>query len=502
MRGLFEKILAILHVRSRVAGLEVSDEAVRLAYFDGKNWQMNAIRLEPGVMERGIIKNKDAFAAALLELKIKSGIGGRDGKKKANVVVAFSSANPYSKVFSLPSIEGDNLEKAVALNLDMASPGEKSELYPGWQIVNRDVGKGSIEILTSFIQRGMVDGIVEALFMVGFTPVAVESKALALTRVFREKGAAIDISKPYVFVAVDSAGVEFLVVKNGAPYFEYARHWADIADGKGEVTTAAFEDDLKASLKQVLNFYAQQWPEPLAAVVLSTVAFRDEVERTIAQNVSVPAVRLSLTMGQPISSEWLVALGSCLRGSDGKLSGGQEVSFLGEELQDRFNEEQVLHFLGFWQAIVPVSLAILAISFVTAYIFLGHVQADIEGNAGFTPIPSQVAAMSALEASSSAFNNEVAMIQGIESMQDVSYALIGDVASVAAANDITISSFSFGGLGIPIALSGIASSESQVVAFKSALENDKHVSGVDLPLTGIQPAGTNYSFSVTFGYSP
>ena len=95
----------------------------------------------------------------------------------------------------------------------------------------------------------------------------------------------IDLQKPYILVDVDSDGVQFLVVRDGALYFEYSHRWADIENAKGEISMEAFEDELKTSLRQVLNFYAQHWTEPLAAVVLSAVAFHDEIERVIAENI-------------------------------------------------------------------------------------------------------------------------------------------------------------------------------------------------------------------------
>jgi hypothetical protein len=496
----FEKLLAILRVRPVVAGLEVSDEVIRLAYFDGKLWQMHAIRLLPGVVENGQVKDRNAFVASLGELKVKSGITGHDRKKKANVVVTLGSANPYSKVFTLPIIEGESLENAIVLNLEMVSPDDREKTYGSWQIVSRDTSAGTVEVLASFIERGLVDGIVDALLAAGFTSVAVESKALALTRVLREKGTAIDAKKPYIFIAVDSTGVDFLIVKNGVPYFEYDRRWMDIGDAKGEIPMDVFKSDLATGLRQVLNFYAQRWSDPLGGVVLSTVAFHDEIENTIAANAGLPAVRLTLEMGQPISSEWLAVLGSCLRGSKVKLGERQEITFLGEELQDRFHEEQAIRFLAFWQVILPVSLAILVVVVIGANVFLGGLRNSIESESGFSLLPSQNMAIAQFEASSTDFNNEVAMISGVEANQDPSYGIMDDISTISAANGVTISRLSFSSLQTPLTLSGLASSEAQVLAFKAALEADSHISQVTLPLSAIQPAGTNYSFSLTFFY--
>lgn len=492
MKHFFEKILSFLHIQSVVAGLEVSDQVIRIAYFGGHAWHMHAIRLGPGVMEEGVIKDRAAFVAALGELKAKSNVVGRNPNKKVNVVVSMSSAIPYSKVFRLPEVAGESLEKAIELNLEMASPSGASEMYSGWQIVGRDTTANQVEVLSAFMERPAVDDMVDTLSSAGYIAVAVESKALALTRVFRQKGSGIDISKPYILVDVDGDGIEFLIIRNGQLYFEYDHRWADIENTKGEVPFAAFEEELKMSLRQVLNFYAKQWPEPPAAVVLSTVAFHEEIEKAIAQSISLPAVRLTLVMGQSVSPDWLVALGCSLR------DGG--VSFLGVELADKFRAEELLNFLSFWRLVVPGALAVLVCTFIITNVLLSATKASIESAPAYNLVPEQSAEVAELAASSTAFNNEVAAIQSIEnSPVPRESAIIGDVQSMAAENSITISKMTFDG-NAAISFSGIAPSEGSISSFKDAIVADTHISDFNLPLTSIQPAGQNYSFLMTFEY--
>ena len=252
MKSFFEKILSLLRVRTIVAGMEVSDQAIRLVHFAKGVWQLHAIRLEPGIMENGVIKDKDAFIASLVELKTKSGISG-GSKRKINVVVSLSSGSPYIKTFKLPEIEGEDLGKAVELNLEIASPGSASETYSGWEMIGREEAAGQVDILSGFIDRPIVDAAVDALFSAGYIPMAIESKSLALTRVFREKGSGIDLQKPYILVDVDSDGVQFLVVRDGALYFEYSHRWADIENAKGEISMEAFEEESLRTVKEELS---------------------------------------------------------------------------------------------------------------------------------------------------------------------------------------------------------------------------------------------------------
>ena len=63
-----ERLVSALRVRQNAGGLEVSDEVLRFAYYDGALWQLQSVRLAPGVVVDGRIKDREAFRAALLEL--------------------------------------------------------------------------------------------------------------------------------------------------------------------------------------------------------------------------------------------------------------------------------------------------------------------------------------------------------------------------------------------------------------------------------------------------
>jgi Tfp pilus assembly protein PilN len=497
----FQKLLALLRVRATAAGLEVNDQVLRLAAFDGKIWQMHAIRLEPGVLENGRIKDRALLIAALVALKAKLG-GGRDKAKKLNVVVAMSSVETYTQVFSLPVVQGKDLDQAVALNLQMASPLEAGEAYYGWQDLGRNESGLQLEILSTFVQHKAVDEMVDALFEAGFLAMAVESRALALTRVLREKGAGVDVAKPYLFVNIDNSGIDFLIIRNGSLHFEYATPWRDLMDEKGEIAVPKFETALAASVRQVLNFYTQHWPDSLSTIILSAVALQEQAEKVIALNAAIPAARLTLVMGQPISSEWLMALGSSLRGTGHKIK-SHEINLLGDDSRDRFHEEQLLHFLRFWRAIVPGALVLLVITFGVADTFLSKTRAEIESHSDFSLTGTQTSEIGALQESANVFNASVALIAATESGLKPKGVILERLLEVGTPKRVTINTLSFQSYGAPISISGSAFAEDAVVAFKEELDHDPHFTAVNLPLNGVQRQGTDsVTFSMTFLYNP
>ena len=493
----FHKLLSFLRVRSVAGGLEISDQVLRLVYYNGKTWQMAAVRLAAGVMEKGKIKNNETLIAALRELKMKIPFS-RNKKKMMNVVVSLSSVPIYNQVFSLPTIEGKELDKAIDLNVQMLSPIDINQAYFGWEFLGRDDASLKSEVSSAFADKNIVDAMTQALYAAGFITVGVESRALAFVRILREKGGGVDITKSYLVLNIDNSGIDFLVVRKGKLYFEYATQWSDLGDEKGQIPVAKFVETLEASLRQVMNFYTQRWPEPLAAIILSAVAFQQEAEKAIGESISLPIIHLTLVMGQPVSSEWLVALGCSLRSLNPTIK-DKEINLSGEGALDTFHKEQLVDFMVLWRVLVPTVLALLIIMFALADNFLSLTKKGIESQPAFSQQENK--ALAAFEASSTAFNNSVALAANAEGQLSNNYLMIADITNTAAANDVAITHISFQGTGTAILVVGTAPAESQIIAFKNAIQADAHFGTVTLPLSNIQQGNGGYSFSMQFPLS-
>ena len=495
----FQKILSFLRIHSISGGLEISDQVLRLVYFNGKAWQMAAIKLAPGVLEKGIIKNSENFISSLRELKLKVP-AVKNIKKKMSVVFSLSSVNIYSQVFTLPILDGDELESAIQLNVQTLSPGAAAQTYSGWQLLGRDDVNLRLDISAAFVDKQIVDDMVQALFTAGFLTVGVESRALALVRILREKGAGIDIDKSYLLLNIDNSGLDFLIIRKGQLYFEYTNQWSDFADEKGQIPVDKFEEMLAASLRQVTNFYSQHWPEPLSAVILSASAFGEQAEKAITDVAVLPIIRLTLVMGQPISSEWLVALGCSLRGFHSSLH-NKEINLSGEGAMDTFHKEQFLHFIIFWRVMVPVVLASVVVMFFLADQFLISTAKGISAQSVFGAQGDQLNQIVALEASATAFNQSVSLVQLIKQQERPVSPFLTTLANLASANNITVDHISFPGFSATVILSGLSAKEDNILAFKSSLTAANGFSSVTLPLSGIQSNNGTYSFTMNFTVS-
>src|SRR3989344_7856821 len=460
-------LLAALRVRPFVAGMEISDAVLRFVYSDGKQWHLSGVRLAPGVMEGGKIKKYDEFVASVRSLKLQA-FGEHEAKKRVSVIASLSSVNIYSQVFSLPVIEGENLEKAIQLNIQMVSPINVAEAYSGWQTIGKDQKSLRLEILSAFIDRATVDEISQALVEAGFLAVALEPRALALSRVFKEAESGFDAAKSYIVMNLDNSGLDFLVIRSGQFYFEYFNPWRDIMDEKGEIPTAAFQAAVIRSFHQVLNFYGQHWPEPVSEVVLAATGLRDEVKKIVSENFSLPVRDMELRT-QSTGPEWFVALGCGIRGliSRGKDKG---MSLLAVGAEDEFRQEQVINFARFWRLLMPTVLGILFITFIVSDLFLVRIETSLkshESNAG----AAEVQQNRALQKQAQDFNELVGLVAGAESAMVPKSAMWEKFKMVMNAHGIIPSRFLLPLTGAQITFTGTGPRSEQVVAFKNELES-------------------------------
>lgn len=494
IRYYLEKILDFLRVRSAIGGLEISDTLLRFAYFDGKIWRLSGLRLEPGIMAKGKIQNYEGLVSSLKRLK--SLIAGKkENGQKINTVVSLSSISVYSQVFSLPIIEGENLEKAIQLNIQMVSPIEASQAYSGWQTVGEDRRSLRLEILSAFIEKDTVDKISKALFDGGFLTVAVESRALALARLVRQQGAGIDVNLPYIVLNLDNSGLDLLIVRMGQLYFEYFTPWRDIAGDKGEISKSTFETTVIRNLHQVINFYSQHWTEPLKEVIVSAVALKEDIIKIIQSNFQLSVRDLKLKTDQPLGTEWFVALGSGLRGLMSR-SEDAEVSLLGMGAKETFHRHQFLNFFNFWRVLFPVSMGLLFAAFLISNIFVARMRWSIESRPFFNFQIEETKEMRDIRARAKNFNELVSKITFVQKAA-VSKSRVWDkVGDIATKSEITVYRFYFQSAD-SIAFSGLAKSNDKIIAFNDSMARDPQFANVSVPLESIKPEEDGLSFSMT-----
>ena len=498
----WRELLTLLRVRSVIGGLEIGDIALRYTLLDGSSWRLHSLRLPPGIVDGGAIKDYSQFVAALKALKAQI-LGPGDARKDLNVVVSLSSINVYSQVFSLPTVVGGNLEKAIQLNVQMISPEDTTKSYAGWQLVGGGDKSVHLEVLSAFINKSVVDDVKRALKESGFIVYSLESRALSLARLIRKLSAGFDPARSYIAVNVDSNGIQFLIIRHGQLYFEYFTAWRDIETEGHQISQAALEDVIVRNLHQVLNFYTAHWTDPAQEVIVSAAALGDIVMGAAQKTFSVPVRGLVLSaMPQQIEPDWYVAVGCGLRGLIARRE-DTDLSLLGTSAQDEFRRYQTLAFLRFWRVVVPVSLSVLLVAFIGVRWFFGYVDAQLadqvsRANTG----PDQQAMLRDLREDIDAFNHLVANIGNVRRDTRHLYGVFEIVKAIFDEEGATITTFSYPSSDAVIQITARARTEDDVTRIQKVLSATPGITGVDVPISAVIPVAQGFSFTVSFSYAP
>lgn len=492
-RDIIHQIFSILEARPLVGGLEISDSAIRFAA-SASNF-VSSVRLAPGVVVDGRVQDEEAFLAALRELR--SRILGRKARTKAvvNVVATLSSMHIYNQMFSLPLLEGEDLAKAVELNLKMALPSGTAS-YSGWEPMSEDRDAGKVEILSAFLEKNVADDIVHVLEMAGFSVITIESRGISLARALKY-APSLDLRIPSILVSADSSGLDVLVVQNGRLKFDYFNSWRDLQPDGREVTVEIFGAMVARSINQVFNFYNSHWKEPIGAIIVAATGLKDEVLKIAAQSgLGIKVQELPSPVSPPVTEEWYVALGAAFRGRLPRKS-DREISLVGVEVQKRYREEQLEHFLSFWQVLTPAALLVILLIFGATWFFLNSLDPNTADEQFRIP-PELSRQVDDLQAKARVFNQTLALIQAANSSAYPKAPLLAKLLEIAGRRGITINRITYAGPGTAVSFSGNAQSEEDVRGFKDELAITSGIKNVDLPITNIHKDGSTYTFSITF----
>lgn len=492
----FSRLLRWLRVRQAAGGLEISDFALRFAEWKSGRWLTAGLRLPPGVVEQGVVKNPEQFRAALQELHAMI-VGPANARRRIGVVVTLSSMDIYSQTFTLPLIGGENLERAIQLNIQMASPLAAAEAYAGWQLLGESKEGVRLEVLSAFIQKTVVNQLVAELRGANFIPHSLEPRGLSLVRLIREAGEGFDAAQPHLVLVLDESGLEVLVIRRGQLYFQYFTSWSDIYGAEKQITAEAFENAIVRSLHQVINFYHAHWTEPLADIYLLTAGLAEEVAAVVKNNFSLNVLELRLGGGISATPDWFVALGAALRGTLSPAE-DRELSLLGVSAREEFQRQQILNFLRFWRLLLPASLGVLLAAMVLAEMFLVRLNRQLEIHRAGLIRSDRSAEVGQLRQEVEGFNRLVALAREAMSSGQPKFEIVSRLTGLMEKRGIELIRFLEPGGGLPVTLEGRAKTEADIREFVGELGKSGEFKNINLPLAQIRQVESGVQFSLTF----
>ena len=474
-----------------VGGLQIADFSVRYAEIKSGRFVRESLRLEPGVIEGGRVKNAAALTAVLAELRRRV---LPDLRKPLSVILSLSMRDVYIQTFSTPQVGNGDFDEAAGLNARMISPISTENAYYGWQrISEKFTASTNTDMIGAFVQKPIVDEFASSIEAAGFGIAAIEFESLSLARgVNRAK--LVDGDRPYTIVLIAAEGTSMIVVRKGLPHFHYFHPWSEVQGDDKLISVSKFKEALADELERVVNFFFTHWSgEEMKDVVFITPFFEDEIATLIKQRFS----NLSAQFVNPADIN--VIAGAALRGIIPRPQ-DTEISLANVTASGAFEKQQLGNFVRIWRNIVVASLSFLLLLFVGANIFLRIEISELLANEGSILTDPSMEEFNLLSEQATEFNVLVDVVLSIKGASVNVAPFLRKMEGVAG-EGVKITRLNFNPSNSAILLNGTAPNEGAAVDFKNRLAGISQFYEVDLPLHNIVSFGESVSFSLTFKIS-
>lgn len=474
-----------------VGGLAITDSSLRFFMLrDGRPPLTASLRLAPGILENGAVKNREAFKNAVLSLR-------RDifpAHKPVNVIVSLPGGSVYTQSFSMPILPDERLKEAVKLNLQMISPIDFQGAYAGWQKIGETFAEGGkLELLGAFVAADIVNQISAVLEEANFIITAVEFPALGLARLLSE-GANVNPSEPYLLIDIIDEGVSLIVIKNLNLHFNHAHTWAAIQEEiGGKITEESFRDFLIQEVRKVLNFYSSHWGGSISNLLVAGKNLNPAIVSAMESNFSLKISNLAPARFPDLSPNWFAALGAAERGLLPR-SEDNFISLTNAPVSERYHQARVLNFIKIWQKAFITVAVFAVILFGAADAFLYSQSAGLREKLENEAPTADLSEVMRLEESAREFNQLVNLALGAKEKSFNWSPVLEKIQK--AADGVALTTIRIQGSAIN--MSGQAGSEALILAFKERLVQDSEFMDVSLPLQDIKAGLGN---TVTFNLS-
>ena len=283
--------------------VSIEERSIRLLTVKGgavQKWGQSP--LEPGLIERGLIRDPAQVGLALVNLFGEQNVPTKEAITSLTVIGLGST----SQIFNLPKMRPNVLADAVNREARRVMPMPVDELYLTYQVIGEKGGMQQVYVLGA--PRDIVDAHVTAFQMAGIRLQAMDLKPLALVRAINRRDA--------VIADLESDSFHVIVVKDAIPDITRS---AVLHGGGLDPQQKAHR--LVEELTRTIDFYNHSHPdkrlEPTVPVFLTgelpgIPSVREIIESEVGYSIETP--RPPLTYPEALSlPQFMVNIGLALR---------------------------------------------------------------------------------------------------------------------------------------------------------------------------------------------
>jgi hypothetical protein len=489
-----KKIARIIRPQVEVGGLEITDTGILFfsIHPETKKTKQYSIPLEAGIVYEGKVKNSEALTQTLIKLHHII-----QGHKKGiiPVVVSISDEHIFTQVFTLPKSIGNAFDEAIRLNMQTLSPIDFLKSYSDWERADANPEQEETEIISSFVERGVVDAIITSLERSGFSIVAIEQRSASLARFVSKHESNLSHDKSYMLLHIGGDGLTIAIVCRGHLHFNKFSSWGTIIKETHATRDIVFDDFASLLIReahQVSNFFVSRSRTPIVGLYVMAGAMNDHVVAVIKNKLPFNVNTLSVAH-QPEDESWFVSVGAALRGLASRTD-DISISLAPEGTQDMLAHEQVLSFMAAWRTMFLVFGFIILLAYTGVFVFLNSVAGSISKDLTTSLTSASVNRYHELKKEATSFNEAVARAKAVQSQQirwsDFLHNIYNQAGSL-----IRIERVYTQDQNSEITINARTNYEESAIEFKRRIEQLPNVSDVELPLTSITQADQN---TITF----
>lgn len=443
-------LLRILTREEPIAGLEISDEYLRLAFLSfNKKTAKNEIKFltEEPLDESGLV-------AALKKLIVKSPV------KIKNLIVSIPANGIYSRLFSFPkTVSKIRIEEAMKLTVGFQLPAKPEDSYLDWEKLE---SQDKNEIILATVPKNIINAYLEAFSAANLNPIAVEFHSLSLARIIE---AVVD--KPLLIKLSSKDSVGIFIIKNNTVQFSRILPKSFIADKK----------NLDEELKRIADYFETENNQPAEFLEISDLKIFDalKADQLIKDN------------------KWLISIGAAWRGLTPR-SQDEFISLMPLGTEQAYEYQKAVSFSELVSDIIIGLSVFFAVAYLGTLLLMFSIQRSIlKQMENLTAIPFAEDAV-ALEEKAKDLNGLIKTESEITKTL-FRYSVILEELKSKVPPEIKIASIDIPSPDTLINIVGVAQNRAQLNLFKKSVESSEFFSEVRIPLTNIEQKD-NISFSM------
>lgn len=465
-----------------VGGLEVNDTEMRFARIDEGKFVLASLRLPPGLIAGGVIKDRANVVGALKNLHEQVAPAGT----RIHVVLILPSERVSLQPFTLPALSGEQLFEAARLNLEMISPIAAEDAFASYEVTDATLVSGhQIECLGAFTERTMVADFAGACEEAGFRVVAVEFPVLALVRAIHAFGAPSPKNEPYFLAYVGETGLSLAIVRHERLVYAHFRSWVALSEEVGgrEITDAELRAFIQNETRRVLHFYTSRWGGTLAHAVIVPGGLGEMLRGILTEQFGFTVHTFGLKDASEIEEAWFSVLGSAWRGLIPRAN-DRALNLAAETVAANYRADRLQSFTALWWRVGFLGLGLVTAVFIGGDAILAHRERSVARESQALPYQAELEEIRQLVAAAHAFNALVSQAVSAAAMS-IPWSPRFEAVRVAAGETVVIRSFVMGEDG-RAEVEGTSVNEASALAFKNRLLQNDKFRNILLPLTDLK----------------